>query len=346
MAIIYWWLIPLWLMAIGGFVVFCIRRGNKKTSKTDAKPIAHSARITQLTSYRVLFERQEKMIVMCIVGAVVIVLLAILLTSRPVAQSLVSPEQKNRDVMLCLDVSSSMFSTDTQVLKTFAKLVDGFGGQRIGLTNFNSSAVTIFPLTDDYELIKTNLTKGQAGFVALEKNGNVFSGMTDQDIKNLSLMTDGTTANFDAGSSLTGDGLAGCISRMGKNEQQRSQSVIFASDNEANGTQIVTTSQAAAYAKSKNIRVYAIDPGPTIDGGYTDYAVHTELQQAAVATGGKYFLSKDIQVQEIISDISKQEATLYTAPPELVRTDIPLPFIIAMTVVTLGLCVLFWRFRL
>ena len=346
MAIIYWWLIPLWVTIIVTTTILYFKYEQKKTAKGYGIPIAHSVRITQLSSYRKLIKRHQLLAIICIFAAGFIAIIAIVLSTRPVAQSLVSPEQKNRDIMLCLDVSSSMFPTDEQVLATFTNLVDGFGGQRIGLTTFNSAPVTVFPLTDDYQLIKSYLSKGQKGFDALVKKGTLFTNLTSSEYAGLSFMIDGTTANSNAGSSLTGDGLAGCIGRMGNNEQHRSQSIVFATDNEASGNEIVTTMQAATYAKSKNIRVYAIDPGPSSDGGYTNTTAHTELQQAAIATGGKYYLSKNVQVQEIINGISQQEAVLYTAPPELVQTDIPSPFIILIVVVLFGLFVLLWRLGL
>ena len=59
--------------------------------------------------------------------------------------------------MLCLDVSGSMSEVDVEVLSVFEELLDGFEGERIGLTIFNSSPVQIFPLTDDYEFIRGHL---------------------------------------------------------------------------------------------------------------------------------------------------------------------------------------------
>ena len=59
--------------------------------------------------------------------------------------------------MLCLDVSTSMNELDAIVLRQFTELAAGLRGDRIGLTIFNGSAITVFPLTDDSEFIAATL---------------------------------------------------------------------------------------------------------------------------------------------------------------------------------------------
>ncbi|MBN4668873.1 VWA domain-containing protein, partial [Pandoraea nosoerga] len=54
---------------------------------------------------------------------------------------------RTRDVMLCLDVSGSMEGVDRQVINTYIQLADHISDDRIGFVMFDSSAVTVFPLT-------------------------------------------------------------------------------------------------------------------------------------------------------------------------------------------------------
>ena len=84
-------------------------------------------------------------------------LAAVGLTMRPATDRQLERDVRNRDVMLCLDVSASMNELDAIVLRQFAELAAGLRGERIGLTIFNGSAITVFPLTDDAEFIEATL---------------------------------------------------------------------------------------------------------------------------------------------------------------------------------------------
>src|SRR5690606_19890252 len=76
-----------------------------------------------------------------------------LISARPVASTLYSPEKYNRDIVLCLDVSGSMIEYDAAILDQFALLAEEFEGERLSLVLWNSSAAQIFPLTDDYDFV-------------------------------------------------------------------------------------------------------------------------------------------------------------------------------------------------
>ena len=57
------------------------------------------------------------------------------MTSGPVVVQVLEGEdavKRNRDIMLCLDVSGSMAVTDQAILRSFADIVGGFQGERIG----------------------------------------------------------------------------------------------------------------------------------------------------------------------------------------------------------------------
>lgn len=342
MAVIYWWLIPIIVIAIAFAVWLYLFKYQKATIKKKGVPIAHSGRVTQLPAYRRAYARYKRILLATIIVLTLGLVTAIILSARPVAQNIVSPQQKNRDIMLCLDVSGSMFSVDSDILKTFHSLVDNFQGQRIGLTTFNSSPVTVVPLTDDYDLLRAYLDKGAIGFEYMSKTGVGSTDYKSVGYHDYQALTDGTFANSE-GTSLVGDGAASCVNRMGSNEQHRSQSIILATDNEVNGDLIATLPQVAAYAKSKNVRMYAIDPGISDEGGPSE---HAELKQSVELTGGLYNTTKNVSVSQIIADISKQEATLFTAAPELVKSDQPQAFVIVLLVVVAGFLVAAWRFRL
>ena len=73
--------------------------------------------------------------------------------------------------MLCLDVSGSTLPYDREVIDTYRTLVDNFKGERIGLSIFNSTSRTVFPLTDDYELVSEQL----------DKTSTILKGVESQD---------------------------------------------------------------------------------------------------------------------------------------------------------------------
>lgn len=346
-------MLPIWTGLFICFYIILRKLGRKKlkpVSKSNRVLIANSQRITSLTNYQLVYSRYKKIFILLSIVTLIGGLSAIFVSARPSQTNFVEQQQKNRDIMLCLDVSGSMMTVDKQLLETFLKLVKNLKGQRIGLTNFNTSSATIFPLNDDYTLIEESLTRGVAAFESLEKDKISKSvDLESQTYKDIRFMLDGTTTGLvDYGSSLAGTGLAQCIQRMGGNEEKRSQSIIFATDNDVYGKELITLSQATNLAKKQEIRVYPIDPIAT-NATYkaTDQEkISNELKQVATLTGGKYSTTRDVSVGDIVAEISSREATLYGAPPERVETDTPWVFIITITLTIIVMVVIAWRWRL
>ena len=126
-------------------------------------------------------------------------LAAVGLTMRPVTDRQLDRDVRNRDVMLCLDVSTSMNEFDAIVLREFAELAAGLRGERIGLTIFNGSAITVFPLTDDAEFIETTLDEAATSLAQRKRS-----------------FVEGTE---EGGTSLIGDGLASCAMRFDSDDR-------------------------------------------------------------------------------------------------------------------------------
>lgn len=332
MGIIFWWLLFIWVVAIAGYWViryFIARR--RKSTRPIAVPAAHSDRLTLLPEYQTALTRYRLLLRLATGTITLALLLAVVLSARPATVSLITPAQQSRDIMLCLDASGSMLREDSRLLDTFKVLVTSFSGQRIGLTLFNSSAVTIIPLTDDYQLLASQLEKASTAFKV--QKGQIFTELTD-----------GTLADFDSGTSLVGDGFASCIGHLGTNPQHRSQSVILATDNEANGTPIISMTEATALAKQKEIRMYAIDPG---ESDSTRAGDHAQLKNLALQTGGGYYkLSDSSSVSSIVTNISKQESKYFGGTPQVATADNPKPFLYAAAILTVLSLVLMWRLEL
>jgi Ca-activated chloride channel family protein len=332
MVLIFWWMLPVWLGVIVAYWLtrYWLLALRKRTHLTTALPVAHTNRLTALPEYRSAFKRYQRLIRWA-TGLLSLSLLAsILLTARPATVSIITPVQQNRDIMLCLDASGSVLREDTTLINRYSTLVNNFSGQRFGVTLFNSSAVTIIPLNDNYQLISEQLKSASQAFAA--QKGTIFTELTN-----------GTLSGFSGGTSLVSDGLTSCLQHMGTT-QGRSQSIILATDNEINGTPIVNITQSVALARQRNIHIFAIDPGVS-DPQLT--ADHTQLNIITKETGGAYYQLNDLNtVESIINTISQQDSQNFIGLPQPATNDNPKPFLYVAAVLTIASLAMLWRLEL
>ena len=309
-----WWVFPALIAAgmltVAGFIFYRTQTRHTKTANTVL--VANSYRVRNTPAYQ---KALRKLWVQMLAGGVMLTLLAGLAAfgaSKPVSVEVITPEKHNRDIVLCLDASGSMFDVDTDILLKFQELVDGFRGERIALTIFNATGMQIFPLTDDYEYVQQNL----------EKMVTVFqNAWTDPESTTFLAPTLGR----EEGASLIGDGLYGCSLNFDFQEDTtRSRSIILATDNVVNGTELVPLDDAAQTSADENIRVYGINPGSRGETGYVPDSAINQMQTAVETTGGQFFLLSDgAVVSSIIDSISATETSLIVGSPIIVRTDTP-----------------------
>lgn len=312
------------LIAVAVGLALGLRRGGR-SSGGDAARVARAERLRTLPTFRRALAQRAVALSGILGLAVVASVVAGVVAARPMSAQTIQPVNTSRDIMLCLDVSGSMSEVDVEVLTVFDELLDGFEGERIGLTIFNSSPVQIFPLTDDYDFIREHLESMTRSFDFTDRVPEHWVG----------------TLNGD-GASLIGDGLASCAMGFDHPDDDRSRSVIFATDNEVNGASIVTLEEAAAYAATRNVRVFALNP---VQG--KDATVSAELARAAEATGGAAFGLRDTTtVSDIVSQVQEQEATELRGEAQVVWTDTPNLWIVLLSVCLLGFVVVLWRVRL
>jgi Ca-activated chloride channel family protein len=334
MGLIFWWMLLLWLVVIAGYWLVryqILGRRKLKNSAVVAVPVAHSDRLTKLPEYIVALKRYRLLLKLAVGTTTLALLGGILLSARPATTSLVIPAEQSRDIMLCLDASGSVLKEDSRLINRFSELVDSFNGQRFGLTLFNSSAVTIIPLNNDYQLTKDQLKKAKTAFQV--QKGSVFTALTE-----------GTLADFNAGTSLVGDGLTSCIARLGANPQHRSQSIILGTDNESNGSSIVSIVQAAGLAKQKGIHIYAIDPGI---GDASRISDHIQLKNLAEESGGGYYTLNYVDsVNNIITGISRQESKYFAGTPLIAQNDRPSLILLLTSLLTVACLGLIWKLEL
>lgn len=328
MALANGWLI---LVAVGvavlgiGLGILLGLRGGARTPHQERARVARAERLRALPTFRQALNRRVLALSGILLLGVVSVVAAGVVAARPMSSQTIQPVNTSRDIMLCLDVSGSMSEVDVEVLTVFEELLDGFEGERIGLTIFNSSPVQIFPLTDDYEFIRGHLQSIRESFDFEQPIPEHWVG----------------TLNGN-GASLIGDGLAACAMAFDHPDDERSRSIIFATDNEVNGASIVTLEEAATYAKSVGVRVFALNP---VQG--KDAAVSAELAEAAEISGGAAFGLRDTTtVEDIVAQVQEQEATELAGQAQVVWTDTPNLWIVVLLVSMLSFIVVLWRVRL
>ncbi|MFB4353330.1 VWA domain-containing protein [Microbacterium sp. LS_15] len=300
-------------------------RGGAKTDAHERARVARAERLRALPTFRQALNRRVLALSGILLLGVISVVSAGVVAARPMSSQTIQPVNTSRDIMLCLDVSGSMSEVDVEVLSVFEELLEDFEGERIGLTIFNSSPVQIFPLTDDYPFIREHLQSIRESFDYLDEVPEHWVG----------------TLNGN-GASLIGDGLAACAMAFDHPDDERSRSIIFATDNEINGASIVTLDEASAYAKSVGVRVFALNP---VEGKDAD--VSAELTRAAEATGGQaYGLRDTTTVSDIVAQVQEQEATELKGQAQVVWTDTPNLWIVVLLVSMLSFIVVLWRVKL
>lgn len=327
MDLIFWWMPLAWLLVVGAVIagLFLVRRRRGAGPRTG-RPIAHSDRLTELPDYRTALARYRAVLTVAAASAVLLLVASVTLASRPAATTVVYPQLNNRDIVLCLDVSGSMIEYDAEIVEVFAELAEEFDGERVSLVVFNASAVTYFPLTSDYRYIADRLGEIREEFESDE--AGYFAGTF-----------------FGEGSSLIGDGLAACSLRFDNPEQERSRSIILATDNLVVGDATFSLSEAGELATEKGIRVYGINPG---DRGSKDYLddLAREFERVVTATGGAYYaLASPDAIPSIVESISSEQAAVTRGAAQLVDADQPtVPLVLAF--LALGALLVFaWRLR-
>lgn len=325
MVLKFWWL-ALALIPVAGLTVWLLSRPGR--ARAGTVPVARLHRLTGLPE----FARRRRRLLW---GAIAVFLVsafsalsALAGIARPARTETINPERHLRDVVLCLDASGSMTSYDAQIIESYLEMIESFDGERIGMTVFNSTAVSVFPLTDDYLMVEEFLTEAKLGFETGGLEGtDFFAGTVDTEI---------------GGSSLIGDGLTSCVDSFDKKGEERSRSIIFATDNQIAGTPIFTLAEATEIAVEEEVRVYTLAPRSLFAGSEI-----SELQDTARTTGGAHHQLGSAQATDgIVEDIQQQEAQKTDAKSVTLVHDQP---IVPLTLTLLGIIacfVLAWRFTL
>ena len=307
MTLITPWLVAAFAGVAVVLVVLVVLLERRRRSGSDAAVhVAHGDRLTGLPGYASALRRYRVLLATVLVAVTLLAAAAVTLSGRLVSLTTVQPEMRNRDIVLCLDVSGSMIDYDAQIVETFSELTREFDGERIGLVLFNASAVTSFPLTSDYGYAREQLDTLHADLVDPD---------TDWAFANGTLLGNG--------SSMIGDGLASCVMRFDDLDAERSRSIVFATDNYVAGEQIMTLPEAGEFAQSKDVLVFGLNPGDVESLDYIgEFA--DEMRSVVEGTGGTYWALDDpAAVPSIVEQVQARQADRFTGEPVLVVSDEP-----------------------
>lgn len=202
-----------------------------------------------------------------------------------------SSSVEGTDIVLALDISSSMLANDLQPNRIQAakdvasKFVSRRDHDNIGLVVFSGESLSLMPLTTDRASVINAIAAAQTG-----------------------ALNDGTAI---------GDGIASAINRL-ISGQAKSKSIILLTDG-TNNAGDVAPATAAQIAKQKGIRIYAIGVGTngsiqiTDPYGFSTTTMETKIDEAtlksiASTTGGKYFRATDTHtLRNVFAEIDQLE---------------------------------------
>lgn len=256
------------------------------------------------------------MLLRCITFVLIVIILA-----RPQTHNAWDKKEvEGIDIMLVMDVSTSMLAEDLRpnrieaAKNVAAEFINGRPNDNIGLTIFAGEAFTQCPMTTDHTSLLNMLQTVRT------------------DIAARGLIQDGTAV---------GMGLASAVARL-KDSKAKSKVVILLTDG-SNNMGDLSPMTSAQIAKSMGIRVYTIGVGtnnvaryPAIVAGGVQYVnIPVEIDTktlsdiAATTDGNFYRATNNAELKNIYKDIDKLEKTKMNVKKFSKRYEAYQPFAIA-----------------
>ena len=247
------------------------------------------------------------------------VLLVLILARPQYSNSWQDRETEGIDIMLAIDVSTSMLAEDLHpnrveaAKKVAAEFIGGRPNDNIGLTLFEGEAFTQCPLTLDHPVLMSFLSQIRCGIL---ENGTA-----------------------------VGMGIVNAVSKL-KDSKAKSKVVILLTDG-TNNMGDISPLTAADIAKSLGIRIYTIGVGtngmapyPMATAGgiqYMNVPVEIDektLRTIAETTGGSYYRATSTEkLQDVYRQIDRLERTKMRVNSYSKREEAFLPFALLLVAV-------------
>ena len=282
----YFWLFLIFIPLIVWYVM-------KQKNATPSMLISTTKAFDKVgTSWKVWLRHFMFVLRLAAIGCVIVIL------ARPQTRDRWQTEEtEGTDIVLALDVSTSMLARDFRpdrfeaAKEVASKFIAGRETDNIGIVIFSGESFTLVPMTYDKAVLLNYV----------------------QDIK-MGMLEDGTAI---------GDGLATAINRI-KGGKAKSKSIILLTDG-SNNTGIVAPLTAAEIARRMGVKVYTIGVGTNGEAefpigrniyGKVEYQLmpvvidEVTLKKIANTTGGAYFRATDKStLNDIFNEIDKLEKT-------------------------------------
>ena len=254
----------------------------------------------------------------------VLIFLVVCILARPQSKhSWSNTDVEGIDIMLAVDVSTSMLAQDfkpnrVEALKEIAKkFIDKRPNDNIGLSMFAGEAYTQCPLTADHAVLM-----------------NLYNSV-DCNMAARGIIDDGTAI---------GDGIMNAILRL-KDSEAKSKVIILLTDG-VNNSGNISPLTAAEIAKKYGIRIYTIGIGrngmatyPLPTGGTAMLPVEIDeetMTKISTETGGQYFRAQEnSELDAVYQDIDKLERTKFSVKQFSRRNELFEPFALAALIVFL-----------
>jgi Ca-activated chloride channel family protein len=293
------------LLLLIPYIVWYIMKGRKSDASlqvSDTKVYAKAPKSLKLRLLHVPFLLR-----------IITFTLIILILARPQStNSWKNSETEGIDIMMCLDVSTTMLIEDIRPNRiqaaedVAANFINGRPNDNIGLTVFAGETFTQCPLTIDHAVL-LNLFQG------------VKSGM----------LPDGTAI---------GMGIASAVAHL-RNSKAKSKVIILLTDG-SNNMGDISPLTAAEMARTYGIRIYTIGVGtngmaryPVAVGGTIQYLTvpvefdeKTLVQIAQTTNGAYYHATSRSKLEKVYQQIDKLEKTKLNVKSFHKRTEMYQPF--------------------
>ena len=298
-------------------IIYYFKIHGKKKKFYEGSKIANTDLLNENDYFQKKVKFYKKITLFLKACVFVEIICSALLISRLAKVQVSDIKKYNRDIMICMDVSRSVDDLNESLADTMKKTISSLNGERIGITIFNTSAVTLVPLTDDYEYLNDTLDKIKE---SISLRGS-FSFNNDKNYLKNYIVSGTTEGNDIKGSSLIGDGLTSCIFNFTNLEEDkdRSRIIILSTDNNLAGTPKFSLKEAANIGANKNIMIFGIAPKNT-------YYIN-DFREAIESTGGQFYNYSDSTTGNIVNSINLTTKSKINSVETKVY-DIPeLPFI-------------------
>lgn len=350
------------MVIVGGIFLFLGRK--KREPFKDGVKASNTARIKASPLYKKLKLKYTIAKAVLAVALILSFTSSLFVAARPYKTEDVTTGVKKRDIILCLDVSYSLYELNSEITEYIKNVVRGLQGDRFGISIFNTSSVTYVPLTDDYDYVLDRLDV-LSEYFDLQKElyekyldkYEYYSDMSQETydaymelMDELSYYDAGTLYNSSLkGSSLIGEGLGTALYTFPYlSDSERTRVIIMCTDNELNAfqKQIMDLDDAAKYCAKNKVTVFGIFPSEDdfyMPEEYDYSSCLKEFKSAVESTGGKFYVrTKDESAEEIVKDIQKQEAMIVKTVVSKQTVDLPQTYFIIMLICLACSCVAGW----